>query len=163
MVNFISQEMNDLMNKQIVEELRSAYIYLGMAAWADREGLKGFAQFMRTHAEQEEYKHAMKFVDYILEAGGKVEYGTIEKISTDWQDVETVLKEAISHEEHITSTIKNLMDLAQQKNEVYAFELLNWFLEEQMEEENLFTDLYDAFKLSGRNLLMWDRNIKHPE
>jgi len=163
MVNFISQEMNDLMNKQIVEELRSAYIYLGMAAWAEREGLKGFANFMRTHAEQEEYKHAMKFVGYILEAGGKVEYGTIEKISTDWQDVETVLKEAISHEEHITSTIKNLMDLAQQKNEVYAFELLNWFLEEQMEEENLFTDLYDAFKLSSGNLLMWDRNIKHPE
>ncbi|TFG01987.1 MAG: ferritin, partial [Promethearchaeota archaeon] len=163
MVNFISQEMNDLMNKQIVEELRSAYIYLGMAAWAEREGLKGFANFMRTHAEQEEYVHAMKFVHYILEAGGKVEYGTIEKISTDWQDVETVLKEAISHEEHITERIKNLMDLAQQKNEVYAFELLNWFLEEQMEEENLFTDLYDAFKLSGRNLLMWDRNIKHPE
>jgi len=163
MVNFISQEMNDLMNKQIVEELRSAYIYLGMSAWADREGLKGLAQFMRIHAETEEYKHAMKFVDYILEAGGKVEYGSIDKISTDWEDVETVLKEAVAHEEHITERIKNLMDLAQQKNEVYAFELLNWFLEEQMEEENLFTDLYDAFKLSGRNLLMWDRNIKHPD
>jgi ferritin len=163
LVNFISKELNDLMNKQIVEELRSGYIYLAMAAWANTQGLKGLAAFMRTHAETEEYKHAMKFVDYILEAGGKVEYGTIEKVSTDYPDVETVLKEAIAHEEHITSTIRNLMDLAQQLNDYNAYDMLNWFVQEQIEEENLFTDLYDAFKLSGRNLLMWDRNIKHPD
>ncbi|TFF98562.1 MAG: ferritin [Promethearchaeota archaeon] len=163
MVDFISKELNDLMNKQIVEELRSGYIYLGMAAWAETQGLKGLANFMRIHAETEEYRHAMKFVDYILEAGGKVEYGTIEKVSTDWEDVEHVLKEAIKHEEHITSTIKNLMDLAQEKKEYYAYELLTWFIEEQMEEENLFTDLYDSFLLSGKNMLMWDRNIKHPD
>jgi ferritin len=163
MVDFISNEMNDLMNKQIVEELRSAYIYLGMAAWADTQGLKGLANFMRTHAETEEYVHAMKFVDYILEAGGKVEYGTIEKVPSDYQNVEEVLKEAIAHEEHITSTIKNLMDLAKEKKEYYAYEILDWFIEEQMEEENLFTDLYDAFILSGKNLLMWDRNITHPD
>lgn len=163
MVNFISKEMNDLMNKQIVEELRSGYIYLGMAAWAENKGLKGLANFMRIHAEMEEYKHAMKFVDYILEAGGKVEYGKIDEITTDYENVEQVLEEAIKHEEHITSTIENLMDLAKEKKEYYAYELLDWFIEEQMEEENLFTDLYDAFKLSGKNLLMWDRNIEHPD
>lgn len=155
--------MQDLMNEQIVEELRSAYIYLGMAAWADTQGLKGLAAFMRTHAEEEEYKHAMKFFDYILEAGGKAELGTIEKVSTDYQDVEQVLKEAIAHEEHITSKIKGLMDLAQRLNDYNAYDMLNWFTQEQIEEENLFTDLYDAYKLSGKNILVWDRNIKHPE
>lgn len=163
MVNFISKEMNDLMNKQIVEELRSGYIYLGMAAWAETQGLKGLANFMRIHAETEEYEHAMKFVDYILEAGGKVEYGKIDEVSTDYENVEQVLEEAIKHEEHITSTIENLMDLAKEKKEYYAYELLDWFIEEQMEEENLFTDLYDTFMLSGKNLLMWDRNIEHPD
>ncbi len=163
MVNFISKEMNDLMNKQIIEELRSGYIYLGMAAWAETQGLKGLAAFMRIHAETEEYKHAMKFVDYILEAGGKVEYGTIEKVSIDYDNVEELLTEAIKHEEHITSTIENLMDSAKEKKEYYCYELLDWFIEEQMEEENLFTDLYDAYKLSGKNLLMWDRNITHPD
>ena len=69
------------MNKQIVEELRSAYIYLGMSAWAEDQGLKGLADFMKTHAEKEEYKHAMKFVKYIQKTGGNVEFGTIERIS----------------------------------------------------------------------------------
>lgn len=150
------------MNKQIVEELRSGYIYLGMGAWAEDQGLKGLGSFMRTHAEKEEYEHAMKFVDYIIEAGGKVKYGTIEKISTDYENVEQVLKEAISHEEHITSTIRNLMDLAQEKKDYNAYDMLNWFVQEQIEEENLFTELYDAFKLAGKNLLVWDRNISHP-
>ncbi|MFO8017401.1 MAG: ferritin [Promethearchaeia archaeon] len=164
MVNFISKEMNDLMNNQIVEELRSGYIYLGMAAWAESQGLKGLARFLRIHAEKEEYEHAMKFVDYIVEAGGKVEYGTIEKVSTDYENVEQVLKEAISHEEHISSTIENLMDLAKQKEEYYAYDLLNWFIDEQMEEENLFTDLYDSFSMGGKkNLAIWDKHIEHPD
>lgn len=162
MVDFISDEMNNLMNKQIVEEIRSGYIYLGMAAWAEEQGLKGLAAFMKTHAETEEYVHAQKFVHYIQEAGGKVEYGTIEKVSTDYESVEQVLEEAIGHEEHITSTIKNLMDLAQEKKEYYAYEMLNWFLQEQMEEENLFTDLYDQYKLMGKRLGLWDSKISHP-
>ncbi|MGV9172543.1 MAG: ferritin [Promethearchaeia archaeon] len=162
MVDFISDEMNDLMNAQIVEELRSGYIYLAMAAWAEEQGLKGLANFMKIHAETEEYEHAQKFVHYIQEAGGKVEYGTIKKVSTDYQSVDQVLKKAIAHEEHITATIKNLMDLATQKNEYYAFDLLNWFIQEQMEEENLFTDLYDQFKLLGKNLGMRDSKISHP-
>ncbi len=163
MVNLISPELNDLMNKQIVEELRSAYIYLGMAAWAEEQGLKGLAAFMKIHAESEEYIHAQKFVNYIIETGGKVEYGTIEKVTTNYQNVETVLKEAIKHEEHITSKIKALMDLATDRKEYYALDLLNWFIQEQIEEENLFTDLYTSFELSGKNLGVWDHYVKHPD
>jgi ferritin len=162
MVDLISPEMNDLMNKQIVEELRSGYIYLGMAAWAEDQGLTGLAKFLKIHAETEEYEHAQKFVDYIIEAGGKVEYGTLEKVPTEYESVEQVLKEAIKHEEHITGTIENLMDLATEKKEYYAYDLLNWFLQEQIEEENLFTQLYDRFVLMGKNLAMWDAHIEHP-
>ncbi|MFW9783463.1 MAG: ferritin [Candidatus Heimdallarchaeota archaeon] len=162
MVQLISRELNDLMNKQIVEELRSAYIYLGMGAWAIEKGLKGLAEFMKTHAEKEEYKHAMKFVHYIEEAGGKVEFGTIEQVTTNYENAEEVLKAAIKHEEFITNKIKELMDLAQSKNEYYAYDLLNWFIQEQIEEENLFTDLYNKFLLSGKNLGIWDHHIKHP-
>ena len=163
MVNLISDELNDLMNKQIVEELRSAYIYLGMSAWARDQSLKGLAEFLKIHAEKEEYKHAMKFANYIQETGGKVEFGTIEKVSTNYGNVEEVLKGAIAHEEYITNKIKELMDLAQSKNEYYAYDLLNWFIQEQIEEENLFTDLYNSFLLSGKNLGVWDHHIKHPD
>ena len=152
-----------LMNKQIVEEIRSAYIYLGMAVWAEEQGLKGLAAFMKTHAETEEYIHAQKFVKYIIETGGKVEYGTIEKVSTNYPDTEAVLKEAIKHEEYITSKIKALMDLATEKKEYYAYDLLNWFLQEQIEEENLFNDLYTSFELSGKNLGVWDHHVEHPD
>ena len=163
MVNQISQELNELMNKQIVEELRSAYIYLGMSAWAQDKGLKGLANFMKTHAEKEEYKHANKFANYIQETGGKIEYGTLESVSTDYENVEELLKAAIKHEEYITNKIKELMDLAQAKNEYYAYDLLNWFIQEQIEEENLFTDLYNDFLLSGKILGVWDHHIKHPD
>ncbi|MFW9968923.1 MAG: ferritin [Candidatus Odinarchaeota archaeon] len=163
MVKLISQDLNDLMNKQIVEELQSAYIYLGMSAWATEKGLKGLALFMKIHAEKEEYKHAMKFVKYIQETGGKVKYGALEIASTDYENTEELLKAAITHEEYITNKIKELMDLARSKNEYYAYDLLNWFIQEQIEEENLFTDLYNDFLLSGKMLGVWDHHIKHPE
>ncbi len=163
MVDLISKELNELMNKQIVEELQSAYIYLGMAAWAIEKGLKGLANFMKTHAEKEEYKHAMKFTHYIQETGGKVKFDTVESVATEYENVEELLVAAIKHEEYITNKIKELMDLATTKNEYYAFDLLNWFIQEQIEEENLFTDLYNSFLLSGKMLGVWDQHIKHPE
>ncbi len=162
MVNFISQELNDLMNKQIVEELRSGYIYLGMSSWAANKGLQGLASFMKIHAEKEEYKHAMKFFKYIIETGGKVDLGTIDQVTTDYNSVEDVLKGAIAHEEHISNKCKELMDLAQQKKEYYAYDMLNWFLQEQIEEENLFTQIYDDFLHSNKNVGVWDQHLKHP-
>ncbi len=158
----IGMELNAEMNKQIVEELHSAYIYMSMAAWAEMRGLKNFAHFMQTHAEKEEYKHAMKFVKYIIEAGGKVKYGTIEEVPSDWADVETVLREAIKHEQHITARIKYLWNVAHEKDEVYAFEMLTWFLEEQMEEENLFEDLLIQYEAVGKKDGYWDHHVKHP-
>jgi ferritin len=162
MPEMIGKELNDEMSRQIVEELQSAYIYMGMSAWAEIQGLKNFASFMKTHAEKEEYKHAMKFFSYIIEAGGKVELGPLTKVSTDWADVETVLKEAIKHEKHISARIKLLWDLAHSKNEVYAYEMLTWFLKEQMEEENLFENLLIQFELGGKKLGIWDHHVKHP-
>ena len=113
-------------------------------------------------SEKEEYKHAMKFFSYIIETGGKVELGTIDSVPTDYTDVEEALKEAIKHEEHITNKCKELMDLAQQKKEYYAYDMLNWFIQEQIEEENLFTQIYDDFLHAHKNLGVWDHHLKHP-
>ncbi|MBY9006385.1 MAG: ferritin [Candidatus Lokiarchaeota archaeon] len=162
MVNLISKELNDLINEQIVEEIRSGYIYLGMSAWAAKEGLSGLASFMKIHAEKEEYKHAMKFFQYIIETGGKVELGTIENVSTDYSSAEEILKGAITHEEHITKKCKELMDLAQEKKEYFAYDMLNWFLREQIEEENLFNQIYDDFLHANKSLGVWDHHLKHP-
>ena len=89
-------------------------------------------------------------------------YGTLEDISTDYENVEEVLKAAIKREEHITNKIKELTDFAQDINEYYTCDLLNWFIQEQIEEENLFTDLYNDFLLSGKMLGVWNHHIKYP-
>ncbi|WP_457558577.1 ferritin [Candidatus Harpocratesius sp.] len=162
MPQMIGNNLNKEFNIQIVEELRSGYIYLAMSAWAEERGLHNFAAFMKIHAEKEEYKHAMKFVKFIQDAGGKVEYGQIEKVPSDWNDVETVLKEAVKHEQHITARIKFLWDLAKKESEIYAFEMLSWFLEEQMEEENLFEDLLRQYELTGKKDGYWDHRVHHP-
>ena len=159
----IGKELNDEMNKQIVEELHSAYIYMGMAAWAESKGYHGFAKFMQLHAEKEEFKHAMKFVKYIQEAGGVVKYGAIGKAPVEYEDVESALKAAIKHEQHITARCKLIYELAVEKKEYYAIELLTWFIGEQMEEENLFEDLLRAYELTGKKDGYWDRHVKHPE
>ena len=92
MPEMIGKELNDEMNKQIVEELHSAYIYMGMAAWAEEKGIHKFAAFMQTHAEKEEFKHGMKFVKYIQEAGGIVKYGAIGKVTTEYENVEVCIE-----------------------------------------------------------------------
>ncbi len=163
MVSFIGKDLNDEMNKQIVEELHSAYIYMGMAAWAESKGLHSFAKFMQIHAEKEEFKHAMKFVKFIQEAGGNVKYGAIGKATTEYEDVESVLKAAIKHEQHISARIKLLYELALEKKEYYAIEMLQWYLEEQMEEENLFEELLTSYELTGKKDGYWDHRVRHPE
>ena len=160
--DMISKELNDEMNKQIVEELHSAYIYMGMAAWAEDKGLHGLANFLNTHATSEEFKHGMKFVKYIQEAGGIVKYGAIGKVTTEYENVEAVLKAAIKHEQHISARCKLIYELALEKKDYYAIEMMTWFLEEQMEEENLFEELLLSYELTGKKDGYWDRHVKHP-
>ena len=162
MPNMIGPELNEEMNKQIVEELHSAYIYMSMAAWAEERGLHKFSAFMQIHAEKEEFKHAMKFVKYIQEAGGKVKYGAIGDVPSEWENIEAILNEAIKHEQHISARIKLLWDVAHEKGEVYSYEMLTWFLEEQMEEENLFEDLLNQLELTGKKAGYWDHHVHHP-
>ena len=112
----ISKEMNDLMNKQIVEELHSSYIYLGISQWAEERSLHHYAAWMMTQAK-EEYEHASKFIKYITETGGHVEFGTLEAVKTDYANIEETIRTTIAHEEFITKKIRSLMDLAQEKKD----------------------------------------------
>ncbi len=159
----ISKELNDEMNKQIVEELHSGYIYMAMGAWAEEQGLHGLAKFMQTHAEKEEFQHAMKLVHFIQEAGGHVEYGAIEKTSTTvYKDAKNVLETAIKHEQHITARIRTLKEVAQKNNDWVAQPLIQWFLTEQMEEENLFEELLNQLELVDGRVGYWDHHVQHP-
>ena len=144
----MKKSINDALNKQINAEIYSAYLYLAMGAYFDGLGLDGFASWMKVQY-QEEMFHAMKFYGFVYERGGSVTMEAIEKPPADFKSVLHVFEETFKHEQHVTSLINNLYDLAVKEKD-YAFQsLLNWFIDEQVEEEDSAQKIVDKIKLAG--------------
>ncbi|MBT5016585.1 ferritin [Candidatus Peregrinibacteria bacterium] len=144
----MKKSINDALNKQINAEIYSAYLYLAMGAYFDGLGLDGFASWMKVQYEEEMF-HAMKFYGFVYERGGTVTMEAIEKPGADFKSVLHVFEETLEHEKHVTSLINGLYDLAVKEKD-YAFQsLLNWFIDEQVEEEDSAQKIIDKIKLAG--------------
>lgn len=130
----LDNKMNDMLNAQIQAELYSAYLYLAMAAWCDEESWSGCAHWFRKQAD-EEVKHAMKFYHYIVEKGGRVVLETIEKPPVKWEDLLRVFEAAYEHEVAVTKRIHDLVAVARDMKDFATEQMLQWFVEEQVEEE----------------------------
>lgn len=140
--------MKTAINAQINEELASSYIYLSMAAYLSDQGMDGFQNWMKTQV-QEEMFHAQKFINYLEERGGRVVFEAIPKPQTEWKDVIDVFEETLKHERHITSCINNLMDKAMELRDHASISFLQWFIDEQVEEEASAEDMLNKLKLTG--------------
>ena len=123
-------------NAQINQEFTAAYSYLGMSAYFEMDSLTGFAHWCRLQHE-EEMAHANRLFKYLLDRGGKVELEAIPKPSTDYEDAVTVFRTALSQEENNTKSINELYQLAASINDHATISHLQWFLDEQVEEEAL--------------------------
>ena len=157
----IHEKMEKAFNFQINKELYSSYLYLSMAAYFQNIGLAGFANWMRVQV-QEEHFHAMKFFNYLNERGGRVELEAIEKPPFDFPSPQTVFKESLEHEKLVTSLINKLMDTAIEVNDHAARSFLNWYVDEQVEEEASFESILDKFELiggKGHGLMMMDQDM----
>ncbi len=157
----IKKKIQDAFNKQIYEELASAYIYLSMAAWFEEAGLSGMAHWMRVQ-NGEEVVHAMKFFDHITERAGRVELQAIAKPKVKWASPLEAWKDAYKHEQYITGKINALVKLARAESDYAAEPLLNWFVDEQIEEEDntrKVVDLLERIGDSGNGLIMLDREL----
>lgn len=130
----IAKKIAGAFNKQINEEIASAYIYLSMAAWFEEAGFEGMAQWMKAQV-QEELGHAMKFFDHITARGGKVVLEAVKKPRTDWDSPLSAFKDAYKHEQYITGKIDELVKLARAEGDNAAEVFLAWFVSEQVEEE----------------------------
>lgn len=126
--------MVQALNKQINEELFSSYLYLAMSAQFEEMSLPGFAGWMRVQA-QEEISHAMIFFNYIAERGDRVELQAIEKPQKQWKSPLEMFDAAYQHECHISECINKLMDLAVKERDYATQNMLQFFIEEQVEEE----------------------------
>ncbi|NHJ04773.1 MAG: ferritin [Candidatus Heimdallarchaeota archaeon] len=140
----ISKKMNDALNIQIKEELESGYLYLSMSFWLKEKAYHNLANWYYVQAE-EEYKHAKKFIDYIIETGGNVELLELSKPKFDWQSIKEIIEAGYKHEQHITKTIEGLWKLAEELKEIQPRSLLQWFIDEQIEEEANAQELIDKY------------------
>lgn len=162
-----SKNVQDALNKQINEELFSAYAYLAMAAEADQLGLPGFANWFKMQY-QEELAHADRFFNYILERDGKVELDAIGKPEIGNESALSLFEKALAHEQHITECIFKLKDLARSESDHATDVFLEWFVNEQVEEEANARAVIDQLKMIDGNpngLFMVDRELagRQPE
>ena len=157
----LSKKMQDAINEQIREELASAYIYLSMAAYCESINLQGFAHWMQAQSN-EEVEHAMKFYGYVHERGGRVVLGALEQPPIEFDGPVDVFEKTLAHEQYITDRIHKLYALAAEENDYASLGILQWFVDEQVEEENSATEILDILKMigdKGQALFMLDRQL----
>ena len=130
----ITKKMQQALNEQINAELYSAYLYLSMEAYFKSENLPGFANWMRAQT-QEELMHAMKIYDFLNERGGRVILKPIEEPQTQWDSPLAALEAVYKHEQKVTGLINDLVNLAIGEKDHATNSFLQWFVNEQVEEE----------------------------
>jgi ferritin len=144
----ISKTIETALSRQVNRELYSAYLYLSMSAYFETVSLKGFAKWMRLQAKEEQM-HAMKIYDYVVARAGKVAFQDIEAPKGKWASAGKVLEETYAHEQKVTGMINGLVDLAKKENDHATFEMLQWFVKEQVEEEEHANDILNQINILG--------------
>ena len=144
----VSENMEKAINEQLNAEMYSGYLYLSMAAYFEDQDYPGFAQWMRVQA-QEELDHAMKFYDYLNTRGARVTLTAIEAPQTEWDSIEAVFKHVLEHEQMVTSLINNLVDIAIEEKDHATNQFLQWYVEEQVEEEESAMEVLGKIKRAG--------------
>ena len=157
----ISKKLQEAINKQINREIFSEYLYISMQAWFASQNLDGFANWMDVQGKEERF-HAMKFFNYLIERGGKVELKAIEQPTTEFGSSLKAFTAALKHEQLVTSYINDLMDLAIKEKDHASRSFLQWFVDEQVEEEAAADKIVHRLKMIGDNihsLLMMDNEL----
>ena len=157
----LEKTMTKALNDQINKELASSYLYLSMSAYCENENWRGFAKWMRVQS-QEEYTHAMKIYDYILERGGKVELEAIEQPKSDFKDMVKMFSAVLEHEQKVSASIQKLYEIALKENDYPTQIMLQWFITEQVEEEKSAGEIVETMKKFGDSnvsLMMLDRQL----
>ena len=149
------------LNSQLNAELYSAYLYLSMEAYFESIDLSGCANWMRAQA-QEELTHAMKFYGYIVQRGERVTLSTIDGPQVEWDSPVAVFEHVYKHEQKVTGLINDLVDLSVSESDHATSNFLQWFVAEQVEEEESASSVLQRMKLaenSKSGLFMLDSEL----
>lgn len=157
----INKEVYTVLNEQINKELYSAYLYLSMSAYFSDLGLLGFASWMRVQF-QEEQAHGMFIYDFLINRGEKVVLTAIDAPKTTWDSPLQVMEEVLKHEEYVTGLINNIVFVAETHKDRATMSYMNWFVDEQVEEESNAHDIISKLKLIGEDksaLYLLDKDL----
>lgn len=142
--------MSEALNAQINEELFSAYLYLAMSAYAAHKNWLGLASWLQAQA-QEERDHALGFYNHLLDRDQAIDLRALQQPEQQFADPLAILTKALEHEQHITGKIRELYDLAVADKDYATQNLLQWYIDEQVEEEASFNQLIEQLKMAGQS------------
>lgn len=144
----LSEKMNEALNGQVNRELYSSYLYLSMSAYFESAKMLGFASWMRVQAA-EELVHAMKMYDYIVASGGRGKMLAIEAPQFVWASPLAAFQQVYDHERIVTGLIKTLVNVAVTEKDDASKNFLQWYLDEQVEEEESSDMVLTKVKAAG--------------
>ena len=144
----ISKKMQKALNVQLNKEFHSAYMYLGLSAYASKNGFNGCAKWFNLQY-QEEVAHAMKLFRYLEDQDAKIELQDIKSFNLSEGSILDVFKIAFAHEQKMTGWLNELSDMAMKEKDHATYNLLQWYVNEQVEEESIFGEVIDKFKMVG--------------
>jgi len=157
----LSNDIQTAINSQIKNEYYSSYLYLSMAAYCESINFAGFSGWLRNQSE-EELRHALRFFDYMLDRDGRVVLDTIVQPPSEFRSLLEIFQQVLDHEKEVTGTINRLYEIAVTENDHATAVELQWFIQEQVEEEKSASDMVENIKLADDNsaaLLMLDRQL----
>ena len=157
----MNQKLLDEMNLQINKEIYSGYLYLSMAAHFSQSNLGGFSHWMKLQAK-EELDHAMKFYDFLNELGEKVDLQAIAQPDANFGSPIKIFEQVLEHEIFVTARIHLLYEIAIEEKDYRTQVFLQWFINEQVEEEKHATEILETLKLGGESgsaLIMMDKAL----
>ncbi|MGZ2369657.1 ferritin [Ancylomarina sp. YFZ004] len=158
----LNKNVEAILNNQINKEFWSAYFYLSMSNYLNANGMSGFANWMKVQFE-EETSHAMKMMDFVNERGGRVILDPIAEVPSEWEGVLNIYEETLKHEELVTSLINECVNVAIAEKDHATVNFLQWFVDEQVEEESGVSEIIDQLKMigcQGNGLYMIDKEFK---
>ncbi|RUT79848.1 ferritin [Ancylomarina longa] len=158
----ISKKVEEILNKQINAEFWSAYFYLSMSNYLTANGMPGFANWMKVQF-QEETTHGLKMVNYLNDRNGRVLLEPIAEVATEWNGVLDIFEDTLKHEEKVTNMINECTEVALEARDHATVNFLQWFVDEQVEEEATVSEIIDQLKMfkgEGHGLYMMDKEFK---
>ena len=157
----ISKTMQDAIGEQVKHEFYSAYLYLSMAVQCEADTLPGCANWMRLQW-QEEIAHATRLMDYVARRGGRITLEAVDKPPSAFGTPLKMFEQVLEHEQSVTAKIHKLYDMATSEKDHATTAELQWFVTEQVEEEEQATQIIDTLKQIGDHgpeLLVLDRQL----